>query len=38
MVGGGDGAALVEGVDAGHLRAPESHGLTRGDAVKVPRG
>jgi hypothetical protein len=38
MAGGGDGAALVEGLDAGHLRAPESHGLTCGDVVKVPRG
>jgi hypothetical protein len=31
MAGGGDGAALVEGVDAGRLRAPGLHESTRED-------
>jgi hypothetical protein len=38
MAGGGDGAALVERVDAGVLRAPGLHESTRSGAVKVPWG
>jgi hypothetical protein len=36
--GGGDGAALVERVDAGVPRAPGLHGSTRGVPAEVPRG
>jgi hypothetical protein len=38
MAGGGDGAALMERVDAGVLRAPGLHESTRSGAVKAPRG